>query len=129
MAIRWTKANYCTTAVFRIKWKICQKPYQKARYICKYCKLNIVWNTRNFSSLFQIKVNTKHYNCLIYEIICLCGKNYVGKSVRNFVLRWAVHEDPDKQFERAKHWKYFPNHHDEKKNFRCIFNQISQSVY
>ena len=47
---------------------------------------------------------------MVYEGHCLCGENYVGESVRNFVLRWAQHEDPNKQLEPAKHLKYFPDH-------------------
>ena len=31
-------------------------------------------------------------------------------SVKNVVLRWAEHEDPNKQSEPAKHLKYFPDH-------------------
>ena len=30
--------------------------------------------------------------------------------MRNVVLRWAEHEDPNKQSEPAKHFKYFPDH-------------------
>ena len=40
----------------------------------------------------------------------MCSENYVGESVRNVVLRWAEHEDPNKQSEPAKHLKYFPDH-------------------
>ena len=74
------------------------------------CKFNSVWNTGNIRSLFQIKDNVKHYSYVVYEGNCSCGENYVGESVRNVVLRWAEHEDPNKQSEPAKHLKYFPNH-------------------
>ena len=74
------------------------------------CLFNIVWNTRNIRSLFQIKDNVKHYNCVVYKGNCSCGENYVSESVRNVVLRWAEHEDPNKQSEPAKHLKYFPDH-------------------
>ena len=57
------------------------------------CKFNIVWNTGNIRSLFQIKDKVKHYSCLVYEGNCSCGENYVGESVRNVVLRWADNED------------------------------------
>ena len=69
---------------------------------------------------------------MVYEGNCSCGENYVGESVRNIVLRWAEHEDPNKQSEQAKRLKYFPDHQfewkvltrapEEKENFRCIFN-------
>ena len=65
------------------------------------CKFNIVWNTRNIRSLFQIKDKVKHYSCVVYEGNCSCGENYVSESVRNVVLRWAEHEDPNKQLEPA----------------------------
>ena len=74
------------------------------------CKFDVVWNTRNIRSLFQIKDNVKHYSCVVYEGNCSCGKNYVGKSVRNIVLRWAEHEDPNEQSKSAKHLKIFPDH-------------------
>ena len=67
------------------------------------CKFKLVWNTRNFTSLFQTKDNIKHYSCVIYEGNCLCGENYVSKSVRNVALRWADHEDLNKQSEPVKH--------------------------
>ena len=47
---------------------------------------------------------------MIYEGNCSCGENYFGESVRNVVLRWAEHEDPNKQSEPARHLKYFPDH-------------------
>ena len=75
------------------------------------CKFNIVWNTRNIRLLFQIKDDFKHYSCVVYEGNCLCGEKYVGKSVRNVVLRWGEHGDPNKQLEPTKHLKYFPDHH------------------
>ena len=74
------------------------------------CKFNIVWNTRNIRSLFQIKDNVKHYSCVFYKSNCSCDENYVGESVRNVVLRWAEHEDPNKQSKPAKHLKYIPDH-------------------
>ena len=30
--------------------------------------------------------------------------------MRNVVLRWAEHEEPNKQSEPVKHLKYFPDH-------------------
>ena len=47
---------------------------------------------------------------MVYEGNCLCGENYVGESVRKALLKWAEHEDPNKQSEPAKHLKYFPDH-------------------
>ena len=47
------------------------------------CKFNIVWNTENIRSLFQIKDNVNNYSCVIYEGNCSCGEKYVGESVKN----------------------------------------------
>ena len=47
---------------------------------------------------------------MVYEGNCACGENYVGESVENVFLRWAEHEDANKQSEPAKHLKYFPDH-------------------
>ena len=47
---------------------------------------------------------------VIHEGSCSCGENYVGESMRNVILRWAEHEDQNKQLEPAKHLKYFPDH-------------------
>ena len=71
-------------------------------------KFNIVWNTRNIRSLFQVK-SCEYYNCFIYEGNCSCGENCVSESMRN-VLRWAEHGDPNKQSETAKNLKYFRHH-------------------
>ena len=64
----------------------------------------------------------------------MCGEKYVSESVRNGVLRWAKHEDPNKQSELAKHLKYIrdyqfewkvptkaPEYTGEKESFRRIF--------
>ena len=63
------------------------------------------------------------------------------KKMSPFVLGWAEHEDPNKQYEPAKHLKHFPGHQFQwkepirapeymrkKKHFRSAFNQIYQSV-
>ena len=67
------------------------------------------------------------------------GENCVGESVR-IVLRWADHEDSNKELEPAKHLKRFPDHqsewkvltntiHKEKKSFRIILTKsLSPSV-
>ena len=47
---------------------------------------------------------------MVYEGNCSCDEHYIGESVRNIVLIWAEHEDPNKQSEPAKHLKYFPDH-------------------
>ena len=106
------------------------------------CKFNIVWSTRNIRSVFQIKNNVKHYSSVVYEGACLCGENKRNKSVRNVVLRWAEHEDPNKQSEPAKHLKYFPDHqfewkvliralwiHEKKETFRgVLIKSVNPSI-
>ena len=77
------------------------------------CKFKSVSNIRNIRSPFRIKDNVKYYRCLIYKGNCLCDENYVVKSMRNVVLRWAEHKDSNKPSELAKHLKYFPENHSE----------------
>ena len=71
-------------------------------------KFNIVLNTRNIRWLFQIRDNVKHYNCIIYK-----DNFHVTKIMLvnpgNIVLRWAKHEDPNKQSEPTQNLKYFPD--------------------
>ena len=44
---------------------------------------------------------------LFTKVAVRVNENYVGESVRNVVLRWAEHEDPNEQSGSAKHLKYF----------------------
>ena len=44
---------------------------------------------------------------LFTKVAVRVNENYVGESVRNVVLRWAEHKDPNKRSEPAKHLKYF----------------------
>ena len=50
-------------------------------------KFHIVWNTRNFKSLFNNKDQGSHYSCVIYRGICICGADYIGQTMRNARLR------------------------------------------
>ena len=50
-------------------------------------KFHIVWNTRNFKSLFNKKDQGSHYSCVIYRGICICGADYIGQTMRNARLR------------------------------------------
>ena len=66
-----------------------------------------------FISTFNYFVSTwNKYNTndSVYRGNCSCGEDHVGESVRNIVLRWIKHEDPNKQSESATHLKYFPDH-------------------
>ena len=106
MVIWSAKANYSTTTEKFTKSLI----KKLVIFTNNKGKFNIVWKTRDIRSLFQIKDNVKHYSCVVYEDNYSCGENYVDESVRNVVLRWAEHEDPNKQSELAKHLKYFLDH-------------------
>ena len=46
------------------------------------CKFNIVWNTRNIRSLFQIKDNVKQYSCIIFIYLLIFF--YLGFLSRTF---------------------------------------------
>ena len=61
---------------------------------------------------FKLKTMLNNTAC---ECNCSCGENCVGESVRNAALRWAEHENSNKQLEPARHLKYFPDHQLESK--------------
>ena len=75
MVVRWAKANYSTTIVFRIKQKIYKKPYQKACYI--YI-VNV--NSTLFGSLetldhsFKLKIMLNTTAALFMKVIVLVVK-------------------------------------------------------
>ena len=52
------------------------------------CKLIIILKTRNISSLSPLKDTLEHVSSVIYEGICNCEKNYIGKTERNVIIRW-----------------------------------------
>ena len=63
------------------------------------CKFNIVWITMKSRSSFKLKITLKAIGN------CSCGENYVSEPVRNVVLRWVEHKDPNEQLEPVKHFK------------------------
>ena len=85
------------------------KPYQKSCYIYINVNSTLFRTLETLDHSFKLKI-VKYYSCVVYEGSCSCGENYVSESVRNNVLRWAEHEDPNKQSEPGKHLKYFPDH-------------------
>ena len=56
-------------------------------------------------SLFEIKDNVKQLNCVIYQIICSCGNNYIDETVGNKVTRIDEHEQQNSKSEPSKHLK------------------------
>ena len=62
-------------------------------------KFNIVWITMKSRSSFKLKITLKAIGN------CSCGENYVSEPVRNVVLRWVEHKDPNEQLEPVKHFK------------------------
>ena len=46
-------------------------------------KFVVLWSTRNIKSLFPLKDRVKHLSCVIYEGKCLCGRLYIGETIRN----------------------------------------------
>ena len=56
-------------------------------------------------SLFEIKGNVKQLNCVIYQIICSCGNNYIDETVGNKVTRIDEHEQQNRKSEPSKHLK------------------------
>ena len=70
----------------------------------------IKWITRKTKSLFPLKDRNPYPACQIYQGSCVCGKSYIGETIRNVQIRWKEHEDPRKDSEPAKHLYEFPNH-------------------
>ena len=50
-------------------------------------KFNIIWSPRKIKSLFKIKDNVKHLDCVVYHGICSCETNYIGENIRGAVTR------------------------------------------
>ena len=68
-------------------------------------KLDIAvkWSTKKIRSLFHLKDENTHPACKIYEVTCSCSANHIGEIKRNFETRRTEHENPNKDFEPAKH--------------------------
>ena len=66
------------------------------------CIINVSRSTGNQSSLFQIKVNLKHYSCISNKGNCFCGENHVGESVRCVTLKWTEYKDLNEKSEPAE---------------------------
>ena len=65
---------------------------------------NIIWNTRKIKSLFNNKDKVQHLSCVIYKVVCSCGADYIGETIRNVKIRWNEHESGiDKNSECFKH--------------------------
>ena len=61
---------------------------------------NITWIRSKPESLFEIKDNVKHLNCIIYQGICSW----------NAVARKGENEQPNSKSEPSKHLKNNPGH-------------------
>ena len=73
-------------------------------------KVIIIWNTRKIQSLFYNKGKVKHHSCVIYRVICSCGADYIGETIRNSEIRWNEHISvKDKNSDCVKHLN---NHFD-----------------
>ena len=70
----------------------------------------IKWITRKTKSLFQLKDRNPYPACQIYKGTCVCGKSYIGETIRNVQTRWKEHEDARKDSEPAKHLLEFSDH-------------------
>ena len=62
----------------------------------------IKWITRKTRSLFPLKDRNPYPACQIYHGTCVCGKSYIGETIRNVQTRWKEHKDPKKDSEKAK---------------------------
>ena len=74
---------------------------------CQVC--NNIEETKRFSSIDIGKIYKINHHlccndkCLIYLLTCKdCGKQYTGKTVNEFRLRWNNYKDSDKAFLRGE---------------------------
>ena len=63
----------------------------KTDYTNGKVKLVTIWNTRKIQSLFNYKDKVQHDRYVIYCVVCLCGADYIGETIRNSQMRWKVH--------------------------------------
>ena len=54
---------------------------------------------------FKLRIEVKHYSCVICKGLCSCKKSSVGWTVRNAQIRWDKHHDVKKSSEPANHLK------------------------
>ena len=68
------------------------------------CKFNIDWN-KILDHFFKLKTTFNTRAVLFMKVIVCVVKNMseIGEPVRKVLLRWAEHEDRNKQSELAKH--------------------------
>ena len=60
----------------------------------------------------------------MYEGICNCGENYIGKTGQNVTIRWDEHGDIGKNSEPAKHYNQFLEHRFNWKILRRVPNKV-----
>ena len=53
--------------------------------------------------MFPLKDRVKHLSCIICEGKCLCGRRYIGETIRNSDIQWNEHESTTGKSEPAKH--------------------------
>ena len=69
-----------------------------------------VWKTKKVRQLFPLKEKNPYPSCKIYEGVCSCKENYIGKIERNLITRWNQHENRNKGSEPAKNLFQNPDH-------------------
>ena len=70
----------------------------------------MLWSSRNIKSLFPIKDRVEHLFCVIYEGKCLCGRRYLGETIRNSDIPWSKLESTTDKSEPAKHFADSKSH-------------------
>ena len=81
------------------------KVFTKEKY-----DFRIVSKTKKVRQLFPLKEKNPYPSCKIYEGVCSCKENSIGKTKRNVITRWNEHENPNKDSEPAKHLFQHPDH-------------------
>ena len=80
--------------------KLCEKLEFYANWKVKF---NFIWAAKKIKSLFKIKDNVRHLDCVINQGICSCENNYIRETIRNAVTRIDEHEQPNGKPEISKH--------------------------
>ena len=88
-----------------------------------------IWKTKNIRSLFNFKDKMRHVQSVVYERKSNYGKNHIGETGWNIMIKWDEHSDIDKHSEPAKHFYQLPAHSFNRKILRRFLNKVSKEKF
>ena len=71
-------------------------------------EIKIKWTIKKMTNLFHLKNKNQHPACVIYEGICTCKENFIGKAKQNAEIRQEEHSDINKVSEPSRNLKSNP---------------------